>query len=138
MHNWIGRRQHPWATFCWKRKNLFFKGYHANKWMLDDWKGRFIPCDDIPNKSGLEWRRKQKNCTKRAFVHPISQFSFGRWTNVYFFFNKRMQKPVIIWKQLEASKRSFRIRAHRADKHGLLHAISMHMLSRNVGCNERP
>ena len=52
-----------------------FHGHNLNKGMTIHWEDWTISYDDNPSKSGLEWSRKQKICTKMAIAHARPQFS---------------------------------------------------------------
>ena len=73
MHNWKWRCKISWATFCWKRENLFSWLIIKAKWWPFILKVTSFLIMIITNNSELEWRRKQKNC--RWLVHIPDQSS---------------------------------------------------------------
>ena len=111
MHNWKRRREIPWATFCSKRKNLFFSfkqkddhTCHIIKYsvtvpvLFDEWN------QELEASGTDKWRRKHKNCTNMVGAHSRLHF-FRKMNGCLLFWS--IQKPVMFWKQSEGFKHPF-------------------------------
>ena len=84
MHNWKWRRKISWASFRWKRENLFFTLTHLNKVMAVHFESRLIPYHIITDNTELEGgkkrkkkkkKKKKKDCVRRWLAHIPDQFS---------------------------------------------------------------
>ena len=91
--------------FLVKAQKSIFAVYHLNKGLAVHFEGCFIPCDDIPNISVLEWPIEQKNCTKMAGAYPRPQLSVDE---LMFMILKCKETNYVV--ETDVFKRSFRFR----------------------------